>query len=89
MLEKLGEGIDGVVYRCQKKSNEEEFAVKTFTFEDEHLQGLKTNFFIMKGLSHPNIVNYEALYIDANIRKGWLIMELVKMPSLSKCSPKE
>ena len=40
----------------------------------------------MKGLNHPNIIKYEALYIDTKIRKGWLVMELAKMPSLSKCS---
>jgi serine/threonine protein kinase len=36
----------------------------------------------MKRLRHPNIIKYEALYIDTKKRMGWLVMELVKASSL-------
>jgi serine/threonine protein kinase len=34
LLEKLGEGSNGVVRRCKKKETGELFAVKSFTLED-------------------------------------------------------
>ncbi len=34
MLQKLGEGSNGVVHRCRKRENDQEFAVKSFQFED-------------------------------------------------------
>jgi len=38
----------------------------------------------MKRLNHPNIIKYEALYIDLGKRMGWLVMELINYPSLNK-----
>jgi len=81
-LEKLGEGANGVVRKCKKRQTGEILAVKTFRFEDEHLPGLKSNFLIMKRLNHPNILKYEALYIDIKKHQGWLVMEFVDFPSL-------
>ena len=40
----------------------------------------------MKRLKHPNIIKYEALYIDPKKHLGWLVMELVSLSSLSKFS---
>lgn len=83
MLEKLGEGSNGVVSRCVKNSTGKEYAVKSFRFEDEHLPSLKSNFLVMSNMSHPNIVNYESLYIDSKKHLGYLIMELLPFPSLN------
>ena len=38
----------------------------------------------MKRTKHPSIIKYEALYFDLRQRKGWLVMELVRFPSLQK-----
>jgi hypothetical protein len=38
----------------------------------------------MRSLAHPNIIRYEALYIDTVKHAGWLVMELVVAPSLSR-----
>lgn len=82
MLEKIGEGSNGVVNRCVKNSTGKEYAVKSFRFEDEHLPGLKANFLVINSLNHPNIINYEALYIDSKIHRGYLVMEFLPFPSL-------
>jgi calcium-dependent protein kinase len=42
----------------------------------------------MKRLRHPNIIKYEALYVDTKKRTGWLVMEYISLPSLSKARPK-
>ena len=62
--------------------------MKTFTFDDEHLPGLKANFLVMRRLKHPNTIKYEALYIDPKKHQGWLVMEYVSLPSLSKANVK-
>jgi serine/threonine protein kinase len=87
LLEKIGEGTNGVVRRCKKRSTGEYFAVKSFAVEDEQIPGLKSNFLNMKRLRHPNIIKYQALYIDAKKRMGWLVMELVNSPSLEGFKP--
>jgi hypothetical protein len=42
----------------------------------------------MRSLAHANIIKYEAMYIDtvknAGWNAGWLVMELVVAPSLSR-----
>jgi hypothetical protein len=74
LCEKLGEGSNGVVYRCKKRSTGKEFAAKSFMVEDENIAELKKNFLIIKRLRHPQIIEYEALYLDLTKRKGWLVM---------------
>lgn len=51
-------------------------------FEDEHVPLLRYNFMLMKGLSHKNIVNYEALYLDLKKHSCWLVMEFCPLPNL-------
>jgi serine/threonine protein kinase len=58
ILEKLGEGSSGVVHKCCKRTTGELFAAKSFTFEDEHVPSLKSNFLVQKSLSHPSIIKY-------------------------------
>ena len=82
LFEKLGEGTSGVVHRCRKRRTSEEFAAKTFRFEEEHLPALKANFLVLNRLKHPYIIKYEGLYLDMKKLTGWLVMELVRAPSL-------
>ena len=58
LLSKLGEGTHGVVHKCRKRDDHKLFAVKSFTYEEEHLSGVKSNFLFMKNLDHPNICKY-------------------------------
>ena len=82
--EKIGEGSNGVVHRCVKKKTGKIYAVKSFMFDDEHIHQLKKNFFMLKKLNHKNIIKYEALFLDIKKHAGWLIMQLISAPSLSK-----
>lgn len=84
MICKLGEGTDGVVHRCLKKRSGMEYAVKSFVFDDEHIPQILSNFVLMKGLNHRNIVKYEALYLDIKKHACWLVMELFNAPNLAR-----
>ncbi len=74
MISKLGEGSDGVVHRCKKKRSGVEYAVKSFMFDDEHIPQIRSNFVLVKGLNHRNLVKYEALYLDVKKHACWLVM---------------
>lgn len=84
IISKLGEGSDGVVHRCRKKRSGLEYAVKSFMFDDEHIPQIRTNFVLVKGLAHRNIIQYEALYLDLQKHACWLVMELFDAPSLAR-----
>ena len=84
LLEKVGEGSDGVVYKCVKKRTGQAYAVKCFKVEDDHLAQLKENFNTIRKLKHSNILKHEALYIDMKKHQGWLVMELVSHPTLDQ-----
>lgn len=84
LLEKLGEGSSGVVYRCRRIKTDEIFAVKSFQFEDQHLASIRANFVNMKRLDFPHLVRYEALYIDLRKHMAWLVMEYVGASSLGR-----
>ena len=38
----------------------------------------------MKGLNHPAVCSYKALYLDKQIRTAYLVMEYLPFPSLDK-----
>ena len=60
--EKLGEGCNGLVYRCVCQANHRVYAVKKMHVEEEELLLLKKSFIHMKSLQHESIVKYQALY---------------------------
>jgi serine/threonine protein kinase len=84
LLEKMGEGANGCVYRCQHKGNSNIYAVKKFVFEKEHILELKRSFLVMRELQNPSVCTYKALYIDHKIRVAYLVMEYLPYPSLAK-----
>jgi len=43
---------------------------------------------MVKNVSHPNIVKYEALYVDLKKHACWLVMELLSAPSLARTTLK-
>ena len=81
---KMGEGSNGVVHRCRKRKTGTDYAAKALMFEDEHLPQLRENFVLLRHLSHRNIVQYEALYLDLKRHQCWLVMELFESPNLAR-----
>jgi hypothetical protein len=43
-------------------------------FDDEHIPQIRSNFVLVKGLNHRNLVKYEALYLDVKKHACWLVM---------------
>lgn len=71
------------MHRCIKRRSGQQFAVKTFMFDDEQLPDLKSNFLLIKNLRHRNLIQYEALYIDLKKHACWLVMEYFEAKPLS------
>jgi len=84
-LEKLGEGGNGCVYKCQHKANRKFYAVKKFKVEEEHILELKRNFINIEKLSHNAICGYRALYFDSRQRFAFLVIEYFPFPNLAEC----
>ena len=72
-----------MVRKCKKKKNGKIYAVKSIMMDDEHILELKNNFLAVKGLKHPNVVQYKALYIDLKKHLCYLVMEYITLPSLN------
>ena len=43
----------------------------------------------MKRLKHPNLIRYENIFIERKKRTAWVVMEMVKYPSLDKTKIKD
>lgn len=84
IMEKIGEGGSGCVYRCRHKINNHIYAVKKFGIKEENLMELKRSFIIMKELSHPSICNFKALYLGNQQKVAYLVMEYLPYPSLAE-----
>lgn len=82
LLEKIGEGCNGSIYKCIYKPNSKVYAVKKFKVEQEHILGLKRDFITLKELNHSSVCRYKALYFDQNQRGAYLVMEYLPYPSL-------
>ena len=50
--------------------------------DEEHILFLKNNFLIVRGLKHPSIIQFKALYLDMKKHLSYLVMEYVAFPSL-------
>lgn len=65
MEEKLGEGAQSVVKRCTELASGKVFAVKLFRKCDtELIEMLKTQYNILKSLSHTNIIEGYYLFVN-------------------------
>lgn len=84
MLEKIGEGTNGVVRKCLQKSSEKIYAVKSMMIDEEQRSSLKENFNAMKLLDHPNIVGFRAIYLDYKKHAAYLVMDYEPSPNLKK-----
>ncbi|ELT90194.1 hypothetical protein CAPTEDRAFT_124995 [Capitella teleta] len=84
LMDVLGQGATGAVYRARHKKNGEVFAVKTFN----HLSQMRPisvqmrEFEVLKKLDHKNIVRLLAIEEETSTRSKVLIMELCTGGSL-------
>ena len=81
LLEKLGSGAMGIVFRCVDKTAGIEIALKALHPELSNntveMEDIKDNFQIVHNLHHPNIANYNTLEQDPVGGNYYLIMECV------------
>lgn len=82
LLEKLGEGGNACVYKCQYKKTGKLYAVKKFRLEEEHILQLKKCYVNFQSLNHPSVIKYRALYFDQDQRSAFLVMDYVEHKSL-------
>ena len=82
MLEKIGQGSNGVVRKCRHKKRDIVYAVKCMQMDEEQILFLKKNFLFIKSLNHPNIIRYRRMFLDLPKRSCYLVMDFETMPSL-------
>lgn len=84
MGDKIGEGSNGIVRKCFKKDDPlgPTYAVKSMEMDEEHILFLKNNFKTIRALDHPNIVKYQAMYLDLRKHVCYLVMDYETMPNL-------
>ncbi len=82
VLELLGEGGMGAVYRCLDVTSSMEVAIKTIPPELCHskaeMEDLKENYQMVSKLIHENIAVYRELIYEPSIEAYFIVMELVE-----------
>ena len=84
LLEKIGQGANGVVYKCRHKKLDKIFAVKKMRTEIETIPHVKSSYNHTKVLEHENIINYKGLYVARQKGVSYLVMEYFQHPELGK-----
>lgn len=76
LLELLGEGTVGSVWRCRHKTTLASAAVKVFRTRDSEILGnIKKEFKHLKNLKHKNVVEMKEMYINSKEGEVHLVME--------------
>ena len=73
ILEKLGQGNYGIVYKVRKKQTNEIFAAKISTILNSNIDNFKKEINVLKQSNSPYIIKYYNSYIKNN--KIWIIIE--------------
>ena len=73
ILEKLGQGNYGCVYKVKKKSTNEIFAAKISTILKNNIENFKKEINVLKQSNSPYIIKYYNSYLKNN--KIWIIIE--------------
>ncbi len=73
ILEKLGQGNYGVVYKVRKRQTNEIFAAKISTILKSNIENFKKEINVLKQSNSPYIIKYYNSYIKNN--KIWIIIE--------------
>ncbi len=88
VLNELGQGGMGVVYRCLDTVGNVEVAVKVLPPEVSHstaeMEEVRENFALVERLAHTNIVHYKTLEMDKATGDYYLVMEYVEGDSLKQ-----
>lgn len=63
--------------------------MKKIKLEQEYILTMKRDFITLKGLNHPSICKYKALYIIKEQRTAYLVMEYLPLPSLEHYQPED
>ena len=82
VLAELGKGGMGVVYKCFDETAGIEVALKALppelTDSKWEMEEILYNFQLVQKLHHPNIANYNALELDPQTNRYFLVMEYVE-----------
>ena len=82
VLSELGKGGMGIVYKCEDQTSHVCYAVKTLapelTDSKWEMEEILYNFQLVQKLHHPNIANYNALELDPQTNRYFLVMEYVE-----------
>ena len=82
VLAELGKGGMGIVYKCEDQTSHVCYAVKTLapelTDSKWEMEEILYNFQLVQKLHHPNIANYNALELDPQTNRYFLVMEYVE-----------
>ena len=88
VLDELGQGGMGVVYKCFDKTGGVEVAVKGLPPEVSHdktsMEDIRENFQLINDLRHPNIVGIKNLEADPATGDYYLVMDLARGKSLRR-----
>ena len=87
LLEKLGSGVMGIVFKCRDQVSHVEYALKTvppeLVLDAEAMEDVLENFQLVHGLKHPNIAGVDFLDRD-ELGSFFLIMEYAPGITLSQ-----
>ena len=73
ILEKIGEGNYGTVYKIQNKKTKEISAAKISTIQKSNIENYKKEINVLKQSNNPHIIKYKNSYIKNN--QLWIIIE--------------
>jgi calcium-dependent protein kinase len=77
IVELLGEGAYGEVYVCKHRESGAERAVKILQVEDEEdAEVVLSEFNILRGIDHPNLLKIYQLYEDEESGKFYIVSDL-------------
>ncbi len=86
VVELLGQGGMGVVYRCKDLVGNVDVAVKALPPQVSHnpaeMEDVRDNYTLVTKLAHPNIANYKTLEKDDATGDCYLVMDYVEGESL-------
>ncbi|CAE8598388.1 unnamed protein product [Polarella glacialis] len=83
ILERLGQGSTGVVYRAARKADGKEVAVKCMrTTDEEMIDMLRKEFEVIRSVRHPNIIQTFDFFTTRE--SAVLVLEVFEGPSLHR-----
>ncbi|MBN8557759.1 MAG: protein kinase [Burkholderiales bacterium] len=77
ILETLGKGGMGIVYRARDEETQRDIALKTLRrVNPEDLRRLKDEFRLLAGILHPNLVELHELFVEDGV--AFFTMEVIE-----------